>query len=533
MCSVGVLVAAGVAFLSVCHSESSISCSGSSAPDSQGTSWDEYPIQINPDGRPLHELGIEGWRVVVNDDLGEALKNRSPKYVTVVGYFDDGKSWLVNTVSNANYPSDFSLPTEGVCVSAYESIVWMDIAGVGRPGSVSNLRETEAKDDFLQYLSMYAGDVVVYVTNSLTQERQRRLQDVISSMHQITGCNFASKAFYIVHNFHSMTNDAQVRAQIDKDIMIFGGQEERIPMYVEKENGIEKVEVSYFSTYEKCSGGGAQVQEVRHLIFAKQGSEAGKTWNMNSRELLLNLIRSSTGRAQSDADKSVNVVEKIRGVLEQMLPKYFLSTKQAQGDCDKGDSGYMESVACWFKKKWSAVTGSQELQQFSLFSMLSVRDVFPDGGVDPDFQTVLEEKKDDPSQKVLKLKIERALDYTQSDMFTPMIDWGMTETHHIIEIEVPGFRFNDSVNELHCEAKSATLMHVYGMRTPTQCYDDVCAEKSQTSAIQNSFFSQRQYGFFRVGIEAPPGMGVQSIVDLCTSENLKDGVLTLKFLTPK
>jgi hypothetical protein len=331
----------------------------------------------------------KGWEIKMKEETikkYEEYKTQKIIKIGVIGNSNKGKSFLLSKISKITLPSGTSIRTEGLSIKYPElglfkdrKIVLLDSAGLETPvlkkeneentqdeeieenneenneanqnngkekldiqkepgemannqeenGKTNNLnKQKEKKDDFFQeksreklitelflqkYIIKYS-DILIIVVGILTYSEQKLLNRIKLEIQRAK----INKTLFIIHNLITYTSIEQV--------------EEYTQDYLLKSATFNLEEGHYISTklgnkpgkyyYEKNTN-----PKIFHLLFANEGSEAGKKYNTFTLDFLERNYQTVTDLTSFDAIETVKerfnelsseIIEKIEEVSEKV-----------------------------------------------------------------------------------------------------------------------------------------------------------------------------------------------------------------------
>ena len=261
----------------------------------------------------------QGWDIKMNERgklRFEEYKNKQALVIGMIGNSNKGKSFLLSKISKIDLPNGTNIRTEGLSIKypdlkKYKNrkIVLLDSEGLESPflfqyyekrNEVTDEKLKEkAKDKlvteyFLQNFIMDSSDIIIAVVGLLTFQEQKFLNKIKS---QISKLNY-KKTLFVIHNLMTLTTVEQVKNYINNTLMNSATFDlEKTTKITTKISNGEKVE--YF--FEKKSK-----IRIIHLIFANEGSEAGKFYNNFALEFIENSFQEITDI------KSFDVIENLK-----------------------------------------------------------------------------------------------------------------------------------------------------------------------------------------------------------------------------
>ena len=247
-----------------------------------------YDIIINI--RSIKQVN-KGWDIKMNEKgklRFEEYKNKPSLIIGMIGNSNKGKSFLLSKISKIDLPNGTNIRTEGLSIKYPElekyknrKIVLLDSEGLESPFLFEYYeKRNELNDDmlkekakeklvteyFLQNFIMDSSDIIIAVVGLLTFQEQKFLNKIKSQISKLK----YRKTLFVVHNLMTLTTVEQVQKYINNTLMNSATFElEKTKKITTK---LEKEKVEYF--FEKNSK-----IKIIHLIFANEGSEAGKFYN--------------------------------------------------------------------------------------------------------------------------------------------------------------------------------------------------------------------------------------------------------------
>ena len=233
----------------------------------------------------------KGWDIKMNEKgklRFEEYKNKPSLIIGMIGNSNKGKSFLLSKISKIDLPNGTNIRTEGLSIKYPElekyknrKIVLLDSEGLESPFLFEYYeKRNELNDDmlkekakeklvteyFLQNFIMDSSDIIIAVVGLLTFQEQKFLNKIKSQISKLK----YRKTLFVVHNLMTLTTVEQVQKYINNTLMNSATFElEKTKKITTK---LEKEKVEYF--FEKNSK-----IKIIHLIFANEGSEAGKFYN--------------------------------------------------------------------------------------------------------------------------------------------------------------------------------------------------------------------------------------------------------------
>ena len=289
-------------------------------------------------------------------DNYENFKKEKIIKIGVIGNSNKGKSFLLSKISKINFPSGTSINTEGLSVKYPEldlykdrRIALLDSAGLETPVLKENenekekektetnekeenceletVKENETQNEeknenelfkeksreklltelFLQNYIINNSNILIIVVGILTYSEQKLLNRIKNEMQR----SKINKPLFIIHNLITYTSIPQIKDYIENNLLksaTFDLEEgHKISTKLETKSGI------YY--FEKNTE-----PKIYHLIFANEGSEAGKYYNQFTLDFLENNYVNIT--------KPFDVIETIKDRFSKISQDFILTTDE-------------------------------------------------------------------------------------------------------------------------------------------------------------------------------------------------------------
>ena len=328
----------------------------------------------------------QGWEIKMKEEKKyEEYKTQKIIKIGVIGNSNKGKSFLLSKISKIELPSGTSIRTEGLSIKYPDlelfkdrKIVLLDSAGLETPvlrneneqneqneeteenyennddnknngkekldilketrdlennkegnGNANNLnKQKDKKDDFFQeksreklitelflqkYIIKYS-DILIIVVGILTYSEQKLLNRIKLEIKRAK----LNKTLFIIHNLITYTSIKQVKEYIQDFLLKSATFSLEEGHYISTKLGNKPGK--YY--YEKNTN-----PKIFHLLFANEGSEAGKKFNTFTLDFLENNYQTVTDLTSFDAIETVKerfneispeIIEKIEQVSEKV-----------------------------------------------------------------------------------------------------------------------------------------------------------------------------------------------------------------------
>ena len=266
---------------------------------------------------------IKGWKVEMSNKGEENYKKYKGENllkIGVIGNANKGKSFLLSKISKMKLPSGMSIKTEGLSIKypdlslfTNRKIALLDSAGFETPvlvnsGKIENDKKSELFKDksreklvtelFLQNYIINNSDILIVVVDSLSFSEQKLLLKVKREMER----SKKTIPLYIIHNLKALTSKEQIKDYIDNTLL------KSVTFTLERGNNIstklnQNMEEVY--NYYEVEQDKDKSQKVFHLIYANEGSEAGKIYNPYALNFIENSYQQITGLKPFDVIGSI------------------------------------------------------------------------------------------------------------------------------------------------------------------------------------------------------------------------------------
>mmetsp|Transcript_13181 Transcript_13181/g.38452 ORF Transcript_13181/g.38452 Transcript_13181/m.38452 type:complete len:688 (-) Transcript_13181:122-2185(-) len=266
------------------------------------------------------DLGRKGWPTDINNMTAYRAFQQSSKpvkVISVVGYFKDGKTWLVNQLGGFFGASGFAVFTKPLSIKlpdmsagANDNRVFVDIAGRGRMGAGGHNVDQRGTDQIVEDLALDLGDIILCVVGKFTVEAYDYVRALARKVYGTWKEH--KKELVIVHNYQ-VTEPDVVRSLMQKDIV------EGFNAYKDYSDEEQQLPV-FWHTYE-----GDPSIKIRHIVFGHELSLCAHEFNTPSLKALENIITYSV--APTHKWSGADVKDLVRKKLEVRMRDYFLPAK--------------------------------------------------------------------------------------------------------------------------------------------------------------------------------------------------------------
>ena len=313
---------------------------------------DLYDVIVKIDS--IKDIAKDGWKIEMSKkgkENYEKYKNENLLKIGVIGNANKGKSHLLSKISKMNFDSGVSIKTEGLSIKypdltkyTERKIVLLDSAGLETPVLISqaneenkeNKKNKENKEDkenkenkenkekidknklfkeksreklitelFLQNYIINNSNILIVVVDSLSFSEQKLIMKIKKEMERAK----INIPLYIVHNLKLYTTKDQVEDYIENTLLKSATFELKQGINIIPN---EKVYYYYEINEEKD-------QKVFHLIYANEGSEAGKLYNQYALDFIENSYQQMTNLKPFDIIKTIK--ERYINVSQDIIEK--------------------------------------------------------------------------------------------------------------------------------------------------------------------------------------------------------------------
>lgn len=273
----------------------------------------------------LSSLEDQGWEILVGKHTMDVVpvqrttsESAEGVIATVIGAYNRGKSYLLRKLCKIDIPDGKLIHTEGISITAgrdnYKNIVFIDTAGTDTPVAREKLDFKRATDALLREVVLYLSTYFIIVVNRLRASDQTYIQQILKYCRQYPNIK---KNIIIVHNLLDIETIKDADDLIRKEVVgIFEATPKETQLTM---NGVIR-SIKFFISKEN------ENIELRHYVLAKSSSEAGKVWNKQSLDGIMNLLQNSENK------RSLNIIKDMISYINTRLPQLFQSNQQLDGD---------------------------------------------------------------------------------------------------------------------------------------------------------------------------------------------------------
>jgi HSP20 family molecular chaperone IbpA len=281
---------------------------------------DFYDVVVKIDS--IIDIAKKGWAIEMNkgEENYNKYKDESLLKIGVIGNANKGKSHLLSKISKMDdLPSGVSIKTEGLSIKYPElsvfkdrKIVLLDSAGFETPVLISGEKsENKEKNKqfkekskeklitelFLQNYIINNSNILIVVVDSLSFSEQKLIMKVKKEMER----SKINIPLYIIHNLKMYTTKEEVEDYINN--ILFKSATFTLKQGIKVTMNMNSEDVYYY--YEINEEKDQKGQNVFHLIYANEGSEAGNIYNPYVLEFMKNSFQQNTNLQPFDVIKTI------------------------------------------------------------------------------------------------------------------------------------------------------------------------------------------------------------------------------------
>ena len=268
---------------------------------------------------------VNGWKILMNKRGKEKFKEveETAIKIGVIGNGNKGKSFLLSKISKIELPVGTSIKTKGLSIKFPDlenyknrNIILLDSAGQETPvlnteklneSKLSSIEKNEQKQQerlteksrdklltefFLQNYIIQYSDLLLLVVGILTFSEQKLINKLKRTFVNLKKDN----NLVIIHNLQSYVTKKQVDDYI-RDTLT---KSDTFELKEEKVISLDLQENNWTYFYEPNSK-----PNTIHLIYAREGSEAGNFYNQNTIKKILELTNSITRRQPLNLSENI------------------------------------------------------------------------------------------------------------------------------------------------------------------------------------------------------------------------------------
>ena len=297
----------------------------------------------------IKSLKTNGWKIYYNKEKRERyLQMISEETIKmgVLGLNNVGKTYILSKITNSELPSGYSLETKGISIKYSEGdkgeakgLCILDSAGFETPlikDELVDLKETKninnefeqnlqygIEDDlskdkaqiekFIELLIINLSDLIILVLGKMTRTEQRLITKIKNLIKKKE--NNKIKALIIIHNLSHYYYNSEVENYKQNYLL----RSATFELESRQAYGIEGYEDRYYYVEKHTD---KNEFEVFHYIMAKEGQEAGNTYN----DLTMKLIRHQYNNC--NIRRKIDIPEEIVKLFSELSPEILGEKKE-------------------------------------------------------------------------------------------------------------------------------------------------------------------------------------------------------------
>ena len=289
-----------------------------------------------------------GWKVDMSPEAEknyQEYKTQKVLKIGVIGNANKGKSFILSKISKMNFPSGMSIKTEGLSIKYPDlrifkdrKIALLDSAGLETPVLILNgeidkekkseifkekSREKLITELFLQNYIVNNSDILIVVVDSLSFSEQKLLMKVKKEMERMDRTK-RKIPLYIIHNLKTFISKEQIDDYIKNTLL------KSATFTLEKGHNTSTKLNKNSEVYNYYEISQDKDQKIIHLIYANEGSPAGKIYNQYALDFIENSYQDIPGLQPFD-------------VIETIKERYIKVSKDIKEKTEKEEKLTMDS----------------------------------------------------------------------------------------------------------------------------------------------------------------------------------------------
>ena len=253
----------------------------------------------------------KGWKIDMSQEAEknyQEYKNQKVLKIGVIGNANKGKSFLLSKISKMNFHSDMRIKTEGLSIKFSDlklfkdrKIALLDLAAQETSLSIldnERYRDKLMTEFFLQNYIINNSDILIVVVGFLTISEYKLLMKVKHEMERM-GRTKRKIPLYIIHNLRALTTKEQIDDYIKNTLL------KSATFTLEKGHNISTKLDKNSEVYNYYEIGQDKEQKIIHLIYANEGSPAGKIYNQYALDFIENSYQDIPGLQPFDVIETI------------------------------------------------------------------------------------------------------------------------------------------------------------------------------------------------------------------------------------
>eukprot|EP01016_Furgasonia_blochmanni_P019437 TRINITY_DN217_c0_g1_i1.p1 TRINITY_DN217_c0_g1~~TRINITY_DN217_c0_g1_i1.p1 ORF type:complete len:441 (-),score=87.12 TRINITY_DN217_c0_g1_i1:230-1552(-) len=278
----------------------------------------QYDLVI--EANSLMSLSDRGWQVKEGPKY-QTFAGKKSIVVAAVGLANKGKTFIINKLVSRNFPSGYHVKTEGL------SMILADESGKVEVKDWAEYYENKINDrlateNFLQTFILQECNVILLTVSQLTQSDQKLVERILN--------RFSHKKVVIIHNLHEIVTKKDAEKFIKSDILeAFKVTEQDASTNLKDCN--KKIWVTPPRDPKRSP--------IRHLVMARDGTEAGDYYNPFVFEHLNHVLLTDATYTE------FNLPKRLSNYTEMRLTHYcMIKSKNTGSETSSATPGTLTSV---------------------------------------------------------------------------------------------------------------------------------------------------------------------------------------------
>ena len=262
----------------------------------------------------MQNVSTDGWEFFMNEEgykISNSEKKENKLVIGVMGNRNKGKSFMLQALSGASMKIGTTINTIGLSIKYLDDkYVLLDCAGSESPllGENANMLEisrdklfTEA---FLESYILRKSNVLLLVVGILSFSEQKLINKISKDLEKLK--DKEKKNLVVIHNLQTYEAVADVEKYMNETLL----KSASFKIKKDESNfGNENDTSEFFYDIDNTS--------VKHFIYAKENSEAGKKYNHHTINSIKSLYRISTSKYKYDYKETI--IEHFKYMSEKMF----------------------------------------------------------------------------------------------------------------------------------------------------------------------------------------------------------------------
>ena len=256
----------------------------------------------------LKNVKIKGWEVIMSEKGKQFVNSEEKEKILVVGVLGNrnkGKSFILQSLSGEDLQTGTSINTIGLSLKlTKEKYILLDSAGsesplLGNDGDIKEIsRDKLFTENFIQTYIMNYSNVLLLVVGNMTFSEQKLINRISLDLERLK--KKRNRSLLIIHNLQTLETIEQVENYVKEYLL------NSATFHLEKDHSVfDGLNCEYY--YDSKN------KEIRHLIYAKEFSEAGNFYNPKAIKLIKSTNAINTDKYNYNYFNTLNEHFKIVG----------------------------------------------------------------------------------------------------------------------------------------------------------------------------------------------------------------------------